>query len=72
MLCTYRLYSHFTTICSAQVRLQGRAAVASLLLTDAALLYSPAQLALAALCSGLQQVPPCRGLSIIDRANPES
>ena len=60
------------TPCSAQVRLQGRAAVASLLLTDAALLYSPAQLALAALCSGLQQVPPCQGHENIARGTLES
>ena len=39
------------------MRLQARAAVAALLLTDAPLLFTPAQLALAALCSALEQVP---------------
>ena len=40
------------------VRQHARRAASSLLLTDAALLFSPAQLALAALCLGLQKVHP--------------
>ena len=38
------------------VRQHARQAIAALLLTDATLLFSPAQLALAALCAGLRKV----------------